>query len=145
MSELDEMADADFFELLVTRFTPEPSTEECRIETVQELDERLAPILSEQMLAINLNCVSDDADWGSFLLLLCGERALIHLMEGPCISARDPSLVAPDASPVRFRDDAGFWHEAPFEHTISREQGLRALRHWLSQGETASELSWTRV
>lgn len=145
MSELEELADADFFELMVTRFTPESSTEECQIETLQELDERLATVLSDQMLAINLNCVSDDADWGSFLLLLCGERALVHLMEGPCISARDPSLSAPGAAPVRFRDDAGFWHEAPFEHTISREQGLRSLRRWLSQRSKAPELLWTQV
>ena len=109
---------------------------------MQELDDRLADLLSEPILAIGLNCVADGADWGHFLLLLSGERALVHLMEGPCVSARDPSLGAPAASSVKFQDDAGFWHEVPFTGTISQQQGLRALRHWLPRGEKLPELEW---
>jgi hypothetical protein len=97
------------------------------------------------MLAIGLNCVAEGADWGSFLLLLNGERGVVHLMEGPCLTARDPNLRAPGAPSVKFQDDAGVWHDVPFEGTISREQGLRALRHWLPRGEKLPELTWRRA
>jgi hypothetical protein len=144
MSQQDEVADPDFFELMVARFTPAPRADECRISTARELDEQLAGVLAEPMLAVGLNCVAEGADWGSLLLLLNGERAWVHLMEGPCLTARDPT-VSRSGAPVSFRDDAGVWHEVPFEDTIPREQGLRALRHWLPRGEKLPELVWGRA
>jgi hypothetical protein len=141
MSKPDEVADPDFFELTIARFTPKPVVEECRIKTVCELDDRLAEIITEPMLAIGLGCVAEDADWGHFLLLLNGERSWVHLMEGPCLTARDPS-VSGARTLMSFQDDAGVSHEIPFEDTISREQGLRALRYWLPRGEKLPELVW---
>jgi hypothetical protein len=145
MTEPEELADNNYFELMVTRFLPRPKTEEFHIKTVQELDECLASVLPEHVLTVSLNCVSEEADWGSFVLLLCGERALVHLIEGPCLSARDPSLGAGSGRMVKFQDDAGFAHEVPFEHTLAREQGLKALRLWLPRGERLTELPWTQV
>ena len=141
MSQLDEVADPDYFELMIARFTPKPRVGEFRITTMGELDERLAEIMTEPMLAIGLGCVAKDANWGHFLLLLNGERAWVHLMEGPCLTARDPS-VSGSHSLVAFQDDVWVSHEIPFEDTISREQGLRALRHWLPRGEKLPELVW---
>jgi hypothetical protein len=46
MSQLDEVADPDCFDLMIARFTPTPRTEESRIKTVRELDERLAGIMA---------------------------------------------------------------------------------------------------
>src|SRR5262245_27018713 len=103
MSDCEEVADPDYFELLISRFTPQATSEESRINTVQELDERLAPVRPEPRLAILLCCVAEEADWGSFTLLLNGERALVHLLEGPCFTARDPNLHAPGAVPGRRR------------------------------------------
>jgi hypothetical protein len=140
MSQSDEVADPDFFKLMIARFAPK-SKSECRIKSVDELDARLTGVLSESMLAIGLACVAEGADWGAFLLLLNGERAWVHLMEGPCLTARDPEARGSGAS-VRFCDDAGVWHEIPLEDTISREQGLRALRHWLPRGDKLPELAW---
>ena len=141
MSQLDEVADPDYFDLIIAHFTPKPRADECRIKTVRELDERLAEIITEPMLAIGLGCVAEDANWGHFLLLLNGERSWVHLMEGPCLTARDPS-VSGSRTLVSFQDDAGVSHEIPFEDTISREQGLRALRYWLPRGEKLPELVW---
>jgi hypothetical protein len=141
MSQLDEVADPDYFDLMIARFTPTPRTEESRIKTVRELDERLAGIMADPILAIGLGCVAEDADWGHFLLLLNGERARVHLMEGPCLTARDPN-VSGSRTLVGFQDDAGVSHLIPFDDTISREQGLRALRHWLPCGEKLPELVW---
>jgi hypothetical protein len=141
MSQLDEVADSDYFDLTIARFTPKPRADECRIKTVRELNERLAEIITEPMLAIGLGCVAEGADWGHFLLLLNGERAWVHLMEGPCLTAHDPS-VSGSRTLVSFQDDAGVSHEIPFEDTISREQGLRALRHWLPRGKKLPELVW---
>jgi hypothetical protein len=140
--ELEDIADPDFFELMIARFTPKPRVEECRIKTVKEFDERLAPLIAEPMLAIGLNCIAEGAGWGSFLLLLSEERALIHLMEGPCLTAHEAGHRFSGAPTVKFLDDAMVWHEVPFERTVSREQGLRALRHWLPRGEKLPELMW---
>ena len=59
MSELGELADTDFFELMVTRFTPEPSAEECQIETVQELDER--DLRAERLHALDVEADGEAA------------------------------------------------------------------------------------
>jgi hypothetical protein len=141
MSQPEEVADPDFFELMIARFTPKPRAKQCRIKTVGELDERLAGALADPMLAIGLTCVAEGVDWGSFLLLLNGERAWVHLMVGHCITARDPKIRDTSAS-VSFLDDAGVWHQMPFEATLSREQGLCALRHWLPRGEKLPKLAW---
>jgi hypothetical protein len=58
MSQLDEVADPDYFDLMIARFTPKPRADECRIKTVRELDERLAEIITEPKLAIGLGCVA---------------------------------------------------------------------------------------
>jgi hypothetical protein len=134
----------EYFELMIARFMAEPTTEECRVESLEELDVRLAPVLSEPILTIGLNRVIDDADWGHFLLLLNGDRAWIHLVDGPCLTGRDPNLRASAAQPVMFQDDAGVWHEVPYDGTLSREQGLAALRHWAPRGEKSAELAWSK-
>lgn len=144
MGETEEIADPDFFELMVTRFTPSPQSEECRIRTVQELDLQLAPFLEESMLAIGLSCVAEGAGWGYFLLLVNGARAWVHLMEGRCVTAHDTNLGVKATPLVRFQDDAGVWHEVPFQDTITREQGIRALQHWVPHGEKMPELTWVQ-
>lgn len=141
MSEMDQVAAPDYFELMIARFTPKPRADELRITTLGELDQCLAHCMTEPMLAIGLSCVAEDADWGHFLLLMNGERAWVHLMEGPCRTARDPGVNG-SRSLVTFEDDGGVSHKIPFEDTISREQGLRALRHWLPRGEKLPELVW---
>ena len=78
--------------------------------------------------------VTEGADWGSFLLLPNGGRAWVHLMEGPCPTARDADLTDTGGS-VGLQDDVGVWHQAPFESTISREQRFRASRHRPPRGE----------
>jgi hypothetical protein len=144
MPPTEDVADLDFFELMIARFTPNPQVSEWRINTVRELDECLAGLLTEPLLAVGLGCVAEGADWGSFLLLLHRERGWVHLMEGACLTARDPSLTGPNGV-VRFQDDAGVWHEVAFEETISREQGLQALRHWLPRGDKLPELRWVKA
>lgn len=141
MSKLDEVADPDYFDLMIVRFTPRPRAHECHVKTLRELDECLAGIMTEPMLAIGLGCVAEDAGWGHFLLLLNGERGWVHLMEGACLTARDPR-VSGSRTLVSFQDDVGVSHEIPFEDTISREQGHQALRHWLPRGEKLPELVW---
>jgi hypothetical protein len=138
----EDADDSDYFELMIARFKPKLQTEECRIKTGEELDDRLARVLAEPQLAIGLGFVEDGAGWGYFLLLLNGERAWIHLMEGPCVTGRDSKVALADTRPVRFRDDVGVWHEVPFKDTITREQGVQALRHWLPRGEKLPELTW---
>jgi hypothetical protein len=141
MSQVDELPDPEYFDLMIARFTPKLSASECRIRTVRELDERLAETMTEPMLAIGIGCVTKDADWDHFLLLLNGDRAWIHLMAGRCITARDPNSLSSQTL-VNFQDDAGVSHKIAFQDTVSRDQGLRALRHWLPRGDKLTELVW---
>src|SRR5262245_2267436 len=46
MSQSEEVAEPDFFELMIARLTPKALVEEYRIKAVEELDERLAGVLS---------------------------------------------------------------------------------------------------
>lgn len=135
----------DYFELTLTHFTPHPVTESCKIETVAELDEYLLRIAGEKLLSIGVGCIADEADWGSCWLFINGDRAHIHLLEGPCVTGRDPSIAEQGGERVRFRDDGGNWHDFEFVDTVSREQGLRALRHWLPRGEKLPELRWDQA
>jgi hypothetical protein len=57
------------------------------------------------------------------------------------LTARDPAFAAGKAT-VMFEDDGGNVHEVPLRDTISREQGLRALRCWMPRAEKWSELVW---
>ena len=140
-----ELAEPDDFELVVTGFDPTPVTRTVRIKTVAELDASLRDREGEELLFVGLSCIAEGAEWGAFGLFLSGGRAYIHLVEGPCLTARDPSEVVPDGGGVRFRDDGGNWHEFPMAETVSRELGLRAVRHWLPRGDKLPELSWGRA
>ncbi len=138
-------AEPDDFELVLTRFAPRPVTQTFQIKTVAELDTNLLEVGGEDLLCIGLGCIAEGADWGSFWLLLNGTRAYIHLLEGPCLTARDPSEVVRDGEVIQFPDDGGNWHEVAAANTVSRELGLRAVRHWLPRGEKLPELSWGRA
>lgn len=70
MSQSDEVAEPDYFDLKIARFAPKRRVDECRIKTVGELDERLAEIIAEPMLAIGLGCVAEEADWGHIRMAL---------------------------------------------------------------------------
>ncbi len=136
----------EFFELEITRFEPTPATTEHRIKTVDALDRLLGNFESESELVIGLTAVDpDDCDMGSFWLFLKGERSWAHLTEGACYEARDPAFSGPSQATLEFQDDSGNQHRVPVRHTLSRDQGLKALRHWLPHGERLSELIWSQV
>jgi hypothetical protein len=137
-----DLADPDYFELSLTRFAPEPVTLTRRIRTVAELDEHLIPAAGEATLCVGLTCVAEEAEWGAFCLLLGGTRGYVHLQEGPCLTACDPASAVPDGGSVHFLDDGGNCHEIALRNTVAREQGLRALRHWMPHGERLPELIW---
>jgi hypothetical protein len=140
-----DIAEPDYFELALTQFAPRPATRTFRIKTVAELDEHLRSVAEQEFLSVGLCCIAEEADWGSFWLLVSGERACIHLLEGPCLTGRAPSPGGRGAERVRFLDDGGNWHEFALADTVSREMGLRALRHWLPRAEKLPELEWNRT
>jgi hypothetical protein len=82
---------------------------------------------------------------GSFWLFLNGDRAWIHLIEGPYFTARDPAASGLPHAIVEFRDDTGSPHPIAVRDTVSRDQGLRALRLWMPHAERLAELTWTRA
>jgi hypothetical protein len=133
---------AEVFQLEITRFGDGPATEEYEIETVEELDARLGDLAAEPQLALGLCYVFEEADEGSFWLFLNGDRAYIHLVDGPCYTAWDPSVEGPAETVITFQDDAGFPHHIPLRKTTAREQGLRALRLWMQGGEKLADLTW---
>jgi hypothetical protein len=143
--EEPELVEPDYFELALTRFTPRPATQTARITTVAELDQHLRAAEGQELLCVGLCCIAEEADWGAFCLLVSGERAYIHLQDGPCLTGREPPPVRKAAGRVRFLDDGENWHEFELANTVPREVGLRALRHWLPRGERLAELEWGRA
>jgi hypothetical protein len=135
------MEPSSYFELTIAGRSPE-APEVVRVESPEGLEAHLARYEVEPLWAVGLGYVEDEADRGSFWLLVRGDRAFIHLMEGPCLSARDPAAIGGEDGTVAFRDDGGNWHEVPPKATVSREQGLRALRHWMTSGEKLPDLDW---
>jgi hypothetical protein len=142
MPDSSDPAAPDFFEMVVTQFTPKRATSVWRINTLDQLDGHLATVLSVPTLAIGVACVAEGCDWGTFTLLLTDRRAWVHLMEARCVTARVPSSGARDASRIRFLDDAGHPHEIPLADTVPREQGIQALRHWSPSGAKLPLLTW---
>ena len=85
---------------------------------------------------------SEGGDMGSFWLFLNGDRGWIHLIEGPCFTARDPLTTETSDAAIEFQDEAGFTHHIPLHDTVSREQGFAAIRHWMPHGDRLSGLQW---
>jgi hypothetical protein len=141
-----ENVEPDFFELELTSLEPTRVTRERRIKTVKGLDRALASFRSAAQLVVGLTAVDPDGcDMGSFWLFLNGDRAWIHLTEGACFTARDPAAPRRTRAVMGFHDDGGNTHRVRLHDTVSRDQGLRALRHWLPQGERLPELSWVQA
>ena len=111
--------DPDYFTLVLTRFTPRPKAEESRINSVTEFDEKLAPVQAEPLLFVGLSCMAEGAEGGAFSLFLSGDRAWIHLMEGRCLTGKDPESVRHGPDTVRFQDDGGNWHDLALSDTVS--------------------------
>jgi hypothetical protein len=55
------IAEPDYFELALTRFTPRPVTRTSRIKTVTELDEQLPSAAGEELLSVGVCCVAEGA------------------------------------------------------------------------------------
>ena len=133
----------DFFEAAVTRFEPVKETKEFEIKSVKDLDRLWTSFASEKQLVVCVTAIdADGCDMGTFGLFLNRDRAWIHLTEGACHTARDSDFSPQDRTEVVFRDDAGREHRIPSHKTTSRDLGIKALRHWLPNGERLPELSW---
>lgn len=131
------------FKLNITRLRPGPMSEEKRIRSMQELDNELAFVKDWSVLAIGMTALAEgDTDWGSFWLFLKGERAWVHLIEGMCRTARDPLLVTLAEELIEFVIDTGESIKVRLRDTLSRDQGLKALRHWVAESEELAELRW---
>jgi hypothetical protein len=117
-------------------------TEEYDVDSPEEFDERLADFRAEPELVVGVTYVYDEGGEGSFWLFLNGDRGYIHLIDGPCYTARNPAFEGLTQGALTFRDDVGFPHEIELRNTVTRDQGLAALRHWMQGGEQLSELTW---
>jgi len=117
-------------------------TDEYEVDTPEEVDERLAGVRAEPELVVGVTYICDDADEGSFWLFLNGDRGYIHLIDGPCYTARNPAFEGLTQGALNFRDDVGFGHEIELRNTVTRDQGFAALRHWMQGGEQLAELTW---
>jgi hypothetical protein len=136
----------DFFEVRITRFVPGPVTQDWQVKTVKELDRLLSGVESEPQFFLGVGAVDPDGcDMGAFSLFVNGDRAWVHLVEGPCWTARDPSFRGKTRAAVEVLDDGGHGHLIPVRETISRCQGLEAVRHWMPRGEMLPELRWGRA
>jgi hypothetical protein len=135
-----------FFELELTSLEPLCPTRERRIKTIKGLDRELAQVQSAAQLVVGLTAFdADECDMGSFWLFLNGARAWIHLTEGACFTARAPGAAGRSRATVEFQDDGGTRHRIPLRDTVSRDQGLEALRRWLPHGEKWPGLRWVRA
>ena len=127
------------FALEVTLFTPAPTTDTLPIATVAELDAALGRFDGERELVLGLVC--DGGAGGAFFLFVSGDRGWVHLTAGPCRTASGWAGPEP-AGAVVFRLDTGDRRVVPADRTVSREQGLRALRHWFLTEQLWPELEW---
>jgi immunity protein Imm1 of predicted polymorphic toxin system len=138
-----EVDDSDGgFTLEVTRFAPALATDALPVAALADFDAAIQRYDGEGEVVFGL--VGDEGAWGAFYLFVSGDRAWVHLTAGPCCTAR--SRVAPEpAEPLVFRLDNGEQRAVPADQTVSREQGLRALRHWLCTGQPWPGLEWVRA
>jgi hypothetical protein len=139
---MSDDADGPDFLLEVTRFVPDPLAESYSIKSEEDLESALEAYETEDTLVVALAC--DEGAGGAFFLFLAEERACIHLTEGPCWTAAEhtPSR---EAQPVSFRMDNGERLEVIVEQTVTRKQGIEALRQWYRTGERTLELDWRKV
>lgn len=127
------------FALEVTRFTPAPVTEAFPVASLAELDAIVRRHDGEREVVFGLDC--DGGAGGAFWLFLAGERGWIHLTAGGCSTARGRDATAATGL-VAFRIDTGEQREIAAGRTVSRTQGVQALRHWFCTEQQWSELEW---
>lgn len=127
------------FALDVTRFVPAPVTESFPVASVADLDAALGRYSSAPEVVFGLVC--DEGAGGAFFLFVAGGRGWVHLTAGPCRTARGPDTWG-GTGLVAFRLDTGERREVAADRTVSREQGVQALRHWFCTGQQWPELVW---
>jgi hypothetical protein len=87
--------------------------------------------------------VADQASgvsYGELCAWLSGDRALVRVDEHREWYAREP--VPPKGDPVEFDDEDGGSFVEARGATISRQQALTALTHWLATGGMLRTLVW---
>jgi hypothetical protein len=137
-----EMDDANGgFALEVTRFSPTLSTGASPVISLAEFDSIISRCAEEREVVVGLIC--DKGAGGAFYLFVNGNRAWIHLTQGPCYTAVGQAVSEP--AEVVFRLDTGETRAVPIGRTVSRQEGLNALRHWFATEQQWSELEWVRV
>jgi hypothetical protein len=127
------------FALEVTRFTPAPVTESFPVTSLADLDAAIGRCAGEPEVVFGLVC--DEGAGGAFFLFVAGGRGWVHLTAGPCGTARSRDASAATGSVV-FRLDTGERREVAADHTVPREQGVQALRHWFHTEQQWPELVW---
>jgi hypothetical protein len=136
-----EMGDtAGGFELEVTRFNPALTTTASRVASLTEFDSIVSRCADEQEAVFGLSC--DEGAGGAFYLFVSGDRAWVHLIAGPCCTALSRAVSGP--AEVVFRLDTGERKAVPRDRTVSRKEGLQALRHWFATERQWPELEWVR-
>ena len=128
------------FTLEVTRFAPDPVTESQPVALRTEFDAAVGRYDAEREVVFGLVC--DEGAGGAFYMFVAGGRAWVHLTAGPCVTARSRGT-ARAAGVVVFRLDTGERREVEADRTVSREQGMQALRHWFCTEQQSPELAWT--
>jgi hypothetical protein len=83
---------------------------------------------------------ANGVSYGEFHAWLSGDRALVRIDEHREWYAREP--VRPKGDPVEFFDEGEVSFAAPRGATVSREQALAALAHWLATGDMLRTLVW---
>jgi hypothetical protein len=127
------------FALEVTRFTPTPVTESFPVASLADLDAAIGRCAGEPEAVFGLVC--DEGAGGAFFLFVAGGRGWVHLTAGPCRTARSRDASAATGS-VAFRLDTGERREVAADRTVSRKQGVQALRHWFLTEQQWPELVW---
>jgi hypothetical protein len=130
------------FELQVTRFTPVVATDTLPVATLADFDATVRRYDGEQEVVFGL--VADGGAGGAFYLFVSGARGWVHLTAGPCRTARGRAASG-QSEAVVFRLGNGDRRVIPADQTVSREQGLRALRHWFRTEQPWPDLAWRRV
>lgn len=137
-----EMDDVDGgFALGVTRFSPTLTTIASPVASLAELDSIINQCADEQEVVFGLDC--DEGAGGAFYLFVSGDRAWVHLTQGPCYTAL--GRVVSEPAEVVFRLDTGEKRIVQMSRTVSRQEGLQALRHWFATEQQWPKLEWVRV
>jgi hypothetical protein len=139
MTDAGDEPDSGGFTLEVTRFEPTLCTDESPIESLADLDAAIDEHGDVQDVVFGL--AADEGAGGAFYLFVSGDRAWVHLTAGPCLTARVHARPERDA-PVLFRLDTGETRTVPADQTVSREQGVTALRHWFRTEQPWPDLEW---